>query len=423
MNRRNPWNLILALPLAVGLLHCAAGARAATPEQLAAGIIKDTQVSGGLIVHLGCGNTPLTSALGAKPGYLVQGLDRDPEVVIQARRRIRALGLYGQVTVDTLVGDRLPYMDNLVNLVLVEDPDDVATSEVIRVLRPGGIALVKQAGGWQKTVKPWPGEIDEWTHFLHGPDNNAVAHDRVVDIPRRLQWLGKPKFARAHEQLASMSGCVTTAGRLFYIIDEAARADVRFPSRWFLVARDAFNGVVLWKRPIAKWVDQLRSFRSGPAETAFRLAAQDDRLYVTLGIDAPVSILDAVTGRTLADCEGTEHARQVLRIDDKLVALVDTTTAGHQGRGRANPQRRGAGAGVPSHRGRRCRHRQDALAEGDRRLRASHALRTGRASLLPDQSERPLPEPGCRRADLESRGPNAALGARTGLGVAHLGDR
>ena len=324
MNRRTPWNPHIVLTLAAGFLLCAAGARAASPEQLADKILKDTRVTGGLIVHLGCGDTPLTAALGANPSCLVQGLDRDREVVGQARRRIRSLGRYGQVTVDTLFGDRLPYVDNLVNLVLVEKPDDVRPSEVMRVLRPGGIAFVKQADGWKKSVKPWPGEIDEWTHFLHGPDNNAVGHDQLVDVPRHLKWLGKPKFARAHEQLASMSGCVTSGGRLFYIIDEAARADVRFPSQWFLVARDAFNGVVLWKRPIPTWADQLRPFRSGPAGMAFRLAAGDDRLYVTLGIDAPVSILDALTGRTLADCHGTEHARQVLHIDGKLVVLVDT---------------------------------------------------------------------------------------------------
>ena len=324
MNQRNALNLNVILPLAAGLLLLATAAGATAPEQTADGILQDTQVTGGLIVHLGCGDTPLTVALGAKPSYLVQGLDRDREVVENARRRIRSLGRYGRITVDVLVGNRLPYVDNLVNLVLVEIPDDVSADEVMRVLRPGGIALFKQAGGWKKSVKVWPGEIDEWTHFLHGPDNNAVARDQLVDIPRHLRWLGKPKFARAHEQLASMSGCVTTSGRLFYIIDEAARADVRLPSQWFLVARDAFNGVVLWKRPIPTWVDQLRRFRSGPAETAFRLAATDDRLYVTLGIDAPVSILDAVTGRTLADCEGTENARGVFRVDNKLVVHVDT---------------------------------------------------------------------------------------------------
>ena len=287
-------------------------------------ILASAGVHGGLIVHVGCGDGKLTAAFAAGDGFLVHGLDVDPNRVAAARQHLKSLGAYGQVAVETFRGDRLPYVDNLVNLVVSEDLGRLPMGEVVRVLRPEGVAYVKQGGQWEKIVKPRPGEIDEWTHFLHGPDNNAVGHDSVVDVPRRLQWLGRPKFARAHEQLASLSACVTTGGRLFYIIDDTPRADIRFPSRWFLVARDAFNGVVLWKRPIATWTDQFRRFRAGPAETAFRLAAKDDRVYVTLGASAAVSILDAVTGRTLATCEGTGNARQILRIAQRLVVLVDT---------------------------------------------------------------------------------------------------
>jgi len=299
----------------------AAGAEA---EKAAAREILDaTGVHGGLIVHLGCGGGELTGALAANDACLVQGLDADPENVAKARDVLRALGVYGKVTVDHLRGTRLPYVDNLVRLVVSEDPGRVSMKEVGRVLCPGGVAYVKDGGSWKKTVKPVPGEIDEWTHFLHGPDNNAVANDTVVGPPCRLQWIGQPKFARAHEQAASLSACVTSRGRLFYIVDEAPRADIRFPSQWFLVARDAFNGVVLWRRAISDWVDQFRRFRAGPAGTAFRLVAKDDRVYVTLGIKAPVSILDAATGRTLATCEGTEHARQILLADEKLIVLLD----------------------------------------------------------------------------------------------------
>ncbi|NQU25596.1 MAG: PQQ-binding-like beta-propeller repeat protein [Candidatus Nealsonbacteria bacterium] len=230
------------------------------------------------------------------------------------------------------------------NLLVAEGLGQVAMEEVMRVLCPGGVAYLKKGDTWTKTVKPRPHQIDEWTHYLHGPDNNAVAHDSQIDVPRRLRWLGQPKFARAHEQLASMGACVTTGGRIFYIIDETPRADVRFPSKWALVARDAFNGVVLWKRPVRDWVDQLRRFRSGPSETAFRLAACDDRVYVTLGIDAPVSILDAVTGRTVAACENTANARQVLRIGEQLVVLVDT---GPQGNEAGDAQIRRGAASAP----------------------------------------------------------------------------
>jgi outer membrane protein assembly factor BamB len=287
-------------------------------------ILDATGVKGGLVVHVGCGDGKLLATLGGKDGYLVHGLDADPKNVEVARAHIKALDRYGKVTVGRLRGTQLPYVDNLVNLVVAEDLGGVAMDEVMRVLAPNGVAYVKSGGEWTTTVKPRPENIDEWTHFLHGPDNNAVASDSVVGLPRHLKWLGRPKFARAHEQAASLSACVTTGGRLFYIIDETPRADIRFPAQWFLVARDAFNGVVLWKRAIPTWIDQLRRFRSGPAETAFRLAAQDDRVYVTLGIDAPVSILSAATGETIATCDGTENARQILRIDDKLVVLVDT---------------------------------------------------------------------------------------------------
>ena len=287
-------------------------------------IIAQTGVQGGLIVHLGCGDGAMTAALGAGDGFLVHGLDVDPRNVAAAREHVKSLGLYGKVSVDTLRGERLPYVDNLVNLVVSEDLSGVFLREVMRVLRPGGVAHIKGGGAWETTVKPWPEGIDDWTHFLHGPDNNAVGHDSVVDVPRRLQWLGRPKFARAHEQLASLGACVTTGGRLFYVVDKAPPADVRFPSQWFLVARDAFNGVVLWERSAPTWVNQLRRFRSGPPDTAFRLAAKDDLVYVTLGVDAPVSILDAATGRTLATCPQTGNARQILRLFDKLVVLVDT---------------------------------------------------------------------------------------------------
>ncbi len=306
--------------IVVGSLFLPVTCRAQSAEEL----LTKTGTHGGLVVHLGCGDGRLTADLALADRYLVHGLDVDPQRVAAARQHIQSLGRYGQVTVETLRGQRLPYVDNLVNLVVAEDPGQVSSDEVMRVLRPGGVAYVRKDGGWQATTKPWPAEIDEWTHFLHGPDNNAVAHDLAVDLPRRMQWLGEPKFARAHEQMASLSACVTAAGRLFYIVDEAPRADVRFPSQWFLVARDAFNGVILWKREIPDWVDQLRRFRSGPAETAFRLAAHEDRVYVTLGIEAPVSILNAITGQTLATCEGTEHARQVMRIGDRLLTLVDT---------------------------------------------------------------------------------------------------
>ena len=151
------------------------------------------------------------------------------------------------------------------------------------------MAYLKRDGVWEKTVKPWPDAIDEWTHYLHGPDNNAVADDELVASPLHVQWVGGPKWARHHDHLASVSAMVSAHGRLFAIVDEGPIDVDRPAAEWFLVARDAFNGVVLWKRPVGPWEGHLRPFRSGPPELSRRLVAVGDRVYVTLGYGQPLA--------------------------------------------------------------------------------------------------------------------------------------
>ena len=90
--------------------------------------------------------------------------------------------------------------------------------------------------GEEKIVKAWPAEIDDWGHFLHGPDNNAVAQDRRVGIPRSIQWVAEPRWGRTHEEMASLSAAVSAGGRVYYIVDEAPLASIRFLGNWKLVA-------------------------------------------------------------------------------------------------------------------------------------------------------------------------------------------
>jgi len=286
-------------------------------------LLEATGVKGGLVVHLGCGEGKLTAALRANERYVVQGLDADAAKVRVAREHIRSLGLYGPVSVARLRGSRLPYADNLVNLVVAESLGGVPMAEVMRVLAPGGVALI--AG--MKTVKPRPAELDEWTHFLHDPSNNAVAADTVVAPPRRFQWIAEPRRARQHENLASISAVVSAGGRLFAIEDEGSIASVVLPSRWFLVARDAFNGVLLWKRKVEPWESHLRAFRQGPPDIARSLVAIGDRVFAVLGYGRPLVMLDAATGGTLKTYDGTAGTTEVLYFDGKLYLVVSDRTA------------------------------------------------------------------------------------------------
>jgi outer membrane protein assembly factor BamB len=309
--------------LAGGTSLCGAPTVMVPPElALASQILKATGTSGGVIVQLGCGDGRLLPWLAPSDSSLVHGLDADPRNVQAARQHLKSLGLYGRVSVDQWTGPQLPYIDNLVNLIVAEDPTGVSRDEMLRVLAPGGTAYLKTAGQWTKLEKPRPAEIDEWTHYLHDASNNAVAQDAVVGPPRHLQWVSEPAWSRHHDHMASMSALVSSQGRIFYIMDEGPREAILLPSQWSLIARDAFNGALLWKQSIAEWNTQLWPLKSGPNQLPRRLVSVGQRVYVTLGIDAPLSVLDAVTGKTLRTYAGTEHTDEVIASNGTLFLLV-----------------------------------------------------------------------------------------------------
>ena len=279
-------------------------------------------VKGGLVVHVGSSSAESTAAHRVTDRFVVQGLMRDAARVQQARGFLRERKLLGPVTVIPWSGGRLPYADNLVNVLIVESPQDVAAGEIMRVLAPLGIAYVKQGGEWKRLFKAWPDDIDEWTHYLHGPDNNAVAEDTRIGPPRHMQWVAGPRWARSHDHLASVSAAVTAGGRLFYIADEGPVASVKAPSRWVLVAIDAFSGVPLWTKPVGPWEDQLRPFRSGPAELPRRLVAVGQRVYVTLGYGKPVTALDAATGKVLRTYEETDNTHEIVADGENIYLVI-----------------------------------------------------------------------------------------------------
>ena len=285
-------------------------------------ILDAAGIKGGLVVHLGSGDGRLTAALRASDSYVVHGLDGQQRNVEAARAHIKSLGLYGKVSVEHWSGERLPYIDNFANLIVSENLGRLPMSEVMRVLAPNGVAYLKTGGTWQKTVKPRPKEMDEWTHYLHDPSNNAVAHDDLIAPLGRYQWVGSPRYARQHDHMSSVNAVVSANGRVFYIFDEAPRALILPPPEWTLIARDAFNGTLLWKRPIGQWHNHLWPLKSGPQLMTRRLVAVGDRVYVTLSIDAPLTALDAATGETIRTYKGTKAAEEILCDDGVLFVSV-----------------------------------------------------------------------------------------------------
>jgi outer membrane protein assembly factor BamB len=277
----------------------------------------------GLIVQVG-GACPVPG-----PGRVIHYLLADQAAVEQARSSYRA---QNAVRVDLLSGPQLPHAENTVRHLVCAMPGALSREEALRVLRPLGTAYLKNAQGWTKIHKPWPEDIDEWTHWLHGPGSNPVAADRRVGVPRRLQWYALPRRSRSHEKSPSLTGMVSAQGRLFYINDEGPiSVGGDLPDKWRLVARDAFSGVLLWKRPVPNWGWQAWSPQNpmnlrwgNPRFIHRRLVAHGKRVFVTLGYSAPVSVLDAESGELIRTLAGTENCSEILFHDGRLVLSVAT---------------------------------------------------------------------------------------------------
>ncbi|HPM79252.1 MAG TPA: PQQ-binding-like beta-propeller repeat protein [Candidatus Anammoximicrobium sp.] len=332
-------------------------------DDAAAAIVRVSGKAGGIIAVVEPTESDLAVALAKRGSFLVHCLTADQKRCDMLRQAIRAEGLYGTVSVSRWEQTRLPYAGNLINVVVIPAAGRVverglATQEVERVLAPLGTAFVAdpdpagegtvklddggrlqplpvEAGvAWRGFRKPWPAEIDQWTHYLHGSDGNPVAQDTVVGPPVHLQWVGGPRWLRCHETDSSVSSLVTAQGRLFAIVDEAPISLVgqhSLPDKWFLIARDAFNGTLLWKVPIRRWGWREWKpiwFNTRPGDIPLniqkRLVAVDDFVYVTLGYQAPVVQLDARTGEIVQTYAGTERTGEILHHDGTLfLSMLD----------------------------------------------------------------------------------------------------
>lgn len=269
--------------------------------------------TGGLLVFLGRDETGLADELSARKNTVFQCLENP--------------------------GATLPYADNLVNQIVVQGSGfKVQSSELMRVLVPGGRAYVRKGDEWDVLEKSWPEEIDKWTHFLHGADNNAVAKDEVVGPPKHMQWVAGPLYCRSHEFPSSVGVLVSAGGRIFYILDEGLTGitSEELPPRWVLIARDAFNGIQLWKKHLPGWgwrawgMDlegkdwtQISGLRhKAPQSITRRLVTSGDKVFVTLGHIAPLSILDASSGRILKTCKDTEGTDEILFHNGKVIIRI-----------------------------------------------------------------------------------------------------
>jgi outer membrane protein assembly factor BamB len=271
---------------------------------------------GGVCSVVACERDPeLLTALLADGDLLVHGLVLDEAGLTAANQAVAATGVHGLVSVEHLSLAPLPYRDYLVNSLLIIDPAAAAAAgltaaESARVVAPGGRICSRTADGWRVSVQPFPDGMDEWTHPDHGADGNRLSHDTVVSHPFGYRWHGGLPMninnpVRQTNRWSATRGLAVTNGRLFLLSDSvienvATSYQGKHGTAQYITARDAFNGMLLWRRSAGETYYGGLFF-----ENKAPFAAVGNRVYAASGAGT-LLVMDAATGAVVREL-GTAH--------------------------------------------------------------------------------------------------------------------
>ena len=240
-------------------------------------ILNKIGVTRGICVLLGDIGGKLAISLAQESELLIYLQLTNAEDVKVARQVIDSAGFYGtRIFVDKGTLLRVHLADNLADaLITVGKETKISESEVLRILRPRGIALMDG----KELVKPFPEGIDDWSHPYHGPDNNPQSKDMIARAPYLTQFLAEPYYAPLTQVAVASEGLVFKAfGNISFHVREEALLNS-------LVAFNGYNGTILWKRKLTPGIMIHRN----------TMIATPGILYV--GDDKSCKVIDAATGQ------------------------------------------------------------------------------------------------------------------------------
>lgn len=271
--------------LTVPLLACTALSWAQTRDQrqrmeaTTQVVLEQGQVSRGLASVCGA-DSEFVLELVKSSELLVHVRDPRPAAVQQLRTAAAAAGIgIDRLVVEEGTLERLPYADNMIDLLVTTESetwDAELAPEALRVLRPRGTALLGKAlasagpdpdltaletavrglgvddvsalqneqGSWLKFTKPPLSGADDWSHWEHSPDNNPVSADTAIRAPYLTQYLADPKY------IGMPAVTTAAAGRTFLAIGHISHHRREWDSLYKLIARNGYNGTVLWERSL-----------------------------------------------------------------------------------------------------------------------------------------------------------------------------
>ena len=253
----------------------------AQSAELAARILEDTDAQRGVCVVVG-GDAAFPLELARSSEFLVHCRQPDAEIAAKIRNLADRAGLgIDRLAVDVGPVQPLPYAGRMIDVLIAPDVTDEtlsdhSLSEIVRVLRPGGRAFVghwstdssalsaealrswndgaheglkfdvrrSDAGTSVAIVAPESDGAGDWSHWEHSPDNNPVSEDTIIKAPYMTQFMAKPYY------IAIPSITTAAAGRTFLAIGHIAHHRREWDNMNRLIARNGYNGAILWEREL-----------------------------------------------------------------------------------------------------------------------------------------------------------------------------
>ncbi len=249
--------------------------------QEAAAILKQAGITRGVCCVLGAGDGKLVLDLAKQSQMLIHVLEPDAEKVKSLRKTADEAGYSIQrILVEQAKLDKLPHADNTLDLLIAEDAG-LYSVDRNRAVRPEGKMFFGLSGSKIKLrmTKAVPKGIDEWSHWEKSPDNNPVSEDQHIKAPYMTQFMATPYYI-------GMPSITTAAGgRTFLAMGHIAHHEREWGMLNRLIARNGYNGTILWERKLPEDYLVHRSAFVATRET-FHMIAGDHCL-----------LLDAQTGK------------------------------------------------------------------------------------------------------------------------------
>lgn len=99
--------------------------------------ISQMHVKGGWAVHAGSSDDQVEIALRKTHNFIVTGLAYSPEQAESARKQLSRAKMYGTITIHEVIQqERLPFPDNSLALLLIDNSLKIDQQDALRVLRP-----------------------------------------------------------------------------------------------------------------------------------------------------------------------------------------------------------------------------------------------------------------------------------------------